>query len=288
MQQIIKICNYSCIVFVAVLFTLVDGKLNTSFAQNYGQVSGKLINASGPLVQGTLAFFRADQGSEPADSSILRIPDRTALVDEQGRFAVKIQYGRYQLGYFPGEQKTHPGLPDKTIQTSIAGISESKPYILNVASPQVDTGDISFYSHTKTKPGPSFTVHGIVRNKSGKPVAGISVVAKIDLNTFRPQFISRKTDRSGSYTLTLPPGSYYLFARHRLEKYGRPVTGEYFGIWGVDGAAGEFGWFPIKEDQDIAIHGKAGQKINNADITVFRIPDPAAQEETLRSQGTRK
>ena len=101
----------------------------------------------------------------------------------------------------------------------------------------------------------------------------------------RPQYISRHTDTSGNYTLTLPPGSYYLFARHRLKQFGRPEKGEYFGIWGVNGGAGEFGWFPIKKGLDVSMHGEAGQKIMDADITVFRIPNPVAQEEFLKSGG---
>ena len=35
------------------------------------------------------------------------------------------------------------------------------------------------------------------------------------------------------------------------------------------------------------MHGKAGQVITDADITVFRIPDPTTQEEVLRAGGNR-
>ncbi len=286
MRNLSLVHQFLLIFFILPLFAAIDGSSSTSWSQNY-EVSGRVITASGPLGEGTLAFFHADKGSDPGDPSLLRIPERTALVDEQGRFAVKIQFGRYQLGYFPGQPKNNPGLPDKNFEASLAGISESERYTLHVATPQVDVGDIFFYPLKKTKPGLSFTVNGTVRTKSGKPVAGITIIAKTDYNSFRPQYISRQTDRSGIYTLTLPPGSYYLFARHRLKKFGRPVTGEYFGIWGVGGAAGEFGWFPIKKGQNIAMHGIAGQIINDADITVFKIPDPTKQEEILRSGGKR-
>jgi len=280
-----KVLLLSLIGFILMVFTVVDGIWNISQAQNHGQVSGRLITSSGPVPAGTLAFFNADKGSDPADSSILRIPERTALVDEQGRFEVKVQYGRYLLGYFPGQQKVHPGLPDKNFEALLAGINVSKRYTLYVADPQFDTGDIYFFPFAEATASSSFTVNGNVKNKSGKPVAGITIIAKTDINSMRPQYISRQTDRSGNYTLTLPPGSYYLFARHRLKRFGRPKKGEYFGIWGVNGGAGEFGWFPIKKGQDVSMHGEAGQEIMDANITVFRIPDPVAQEELLKSGG---
>jgi len=285
MQQLSLIKQVSFIFLVSLLFTCIDGIHTMALAQSHSQVSGRIITSSGPVPAGTLAFFIADKGSDPADSSILRIPERTALVDEQGRFEVKIQYGRYFLGYFPGQQKVSPGLPDKNFEALLAGINVSKRYTLYVADPQFDTGDIYFFPLTEATASPSFTVNGTVKNKSGKPVAGITIIAKTDINSLRPQYISRQTDKSGSYTLTLPPGSYYLFARHRLKRFGRPEKGEYFGIWGVNGGAGEFGWFPIKKDQDVSMHGEAGQKIMDTNITVFRIPDPVAQEELLKSGG---
>ncbi len=277
--------HFTLFIFTALLLIGTDGSRHPSWGLNHGQVSGRIQAASGLFTTGTIAFFSVDQGSDPADRSIPRIPERTAWVDEQGRFAVTIQYGRYLLGFFPGKQKTHPGLPDKNFEPSLAGISKSERYILQVATPVMDAGDIAFYPLRDTTTTSIFTIQGTVRTKTGKPVAGVSIIAKTDLNTFRPQYISRQTDSSGQYTITLPPGSYYLFARHRLKKFGRPVTGEYFGIWGVNSPAGEFGWFPIKKEQDIALHGEKGQTINDADITVFRIPDPSEQETLYRSGG---
>ena len=285
MRQLFLIKQVSFIFLVTLLFACIDGIHTMALAQSHSQVSGRLTTSSGQVSAGTLAFFNAEKGSNPADSSILRIPERTALVDEQGRFEVKIQYGRYLLGYFPGQQKVYPGLPDKNFEALLAGINVSKRYTLYVADPQFDTGDIYFFPLAEATASSSFTVNGNVKNKSGKPVAGITIIAKTDINSLRPQYISRQTDKSGNYTLTLPPGSYYLFARHRLKRFGRPKKGEYFGIWGVNGGAGEFGWFPIKKGQDVSMHGEAGQEIMDANITVFRIPDPVAQEDLLKSGG---
>lgn len=288
MRQLSLVKQFSVLLTVAVFFTWVEGSWKVSKAQSHGKVSGRLVAASGPLSSGTIAFFHTEKGSDPADRAILRIPERTALVDAQGRFAVHIQYGSYYLGYFPDQQKIYPGLPDMNFKASLAGVSKAERYTLHVGSPMIDTGDISFFPVEKADISTSFTVSGTVSTDKGKPLAGITVVAKEEMNTFRPQYISRKTDKSGMYSLTLPPGSYYLFARHGLKSFGRPVTGEYFGILGVKGPAGEFGWFPINKDQDISLSGEAGQVINDADITVFRIPDPTAQEQVLRSKGKEK
>lgn len=268
-----------------VLLAVYAGADQVSFARGYGQVSGRLITESGILPQGTLAFFSVDAGSDPADRSILRVPERTATVDAQGRFAVLIQHGRYFLGYFSGQQKHESGLPNETFNPLLAGNSDSGRYVLHVEDPQQDTGDVVFYPVVNGKPGPSFTVKGTVRTSKGKPVSGVTVVAKTKLNSLRPQYISRKTDSTGLYSMVLPPGSYYLVARHRLKTFGRPDTGEYFGILGVDGPAGEFGWFPFKKDQDFAIHGEDRQVIPETDITVFKIPDPTQQEQDLRAKG---
>ena len=267
--------------------TLVSGSLNISRAQNHGQVSGRLVSDSNPLPEGTIAFFDADKESDPADRTIHRVPERTAMVDELGRFAVQIQYGRYLLGYFPGKYKVDPGLPDSSFTPSMAGTGTGD-YIVHVASAHIETGDIAMLSVEESTPGPSFRVQGTVTSEKGKPLAGMTIVAKEDMQTFRPQYISRKTDKSGMYSIILPPGRYYLFARHRLQSFGRPVKGEYFGILGVDGPAGEFGWFPISRDTDIALQGTAGQVIDNADITVFRIPDPTTQEQMLRAKAKEK
>ncbi len=288
MMYVIFIRRAFTVIFVALFLTGMGASLNSVVANQHGQVTGRVLNSEGLHASGTLAFFHAGRGSNPDDRSLQRIPDRTAMVDEQGRFAVQIQYGSYLLGYFPGEQKTSPGLPENTFAPSLAGKSEKEPYVLIVATPQTDAGDIVFYPLKERAPSPAFTVEGTVRSESGKPIRGITVIAKTDLNTFRPQYISSKTDRSGKYTLRLPSGKYYLLARHRLNTYGRPVTGEYFGIWGVAAPAGEFGWFPMNKEQDYRVSGTDGEIMTDADIIVYKIPDPTAQEERLRLEGRKK
>lgn len=280
-----RVCR---VIFLTVLMTGICGSVGSAVIDQHGQVTGRVMSDEGVSASGTIAFFGADRGSNPADRSLQRIPDRTAMVDEQGRFAVEIQYGSYMLGYFPGEKKNSPGLPEKTFSPSIAGKNETEPYVLIVTVPQADIGDVVFYPIKEVASSPAFTVEGTVRADSGKPVRGITVIAKKDLNMFRPQYISLKTDRSGRYSLRLPPGKYYLLARHRLNTYGRPVTGEYFGIWGVEAPAGEFGWFPMQKDQDYTVSGNGGDTITDADIIVHRIPDPTKQEERLRLEGKKK
>ncbi len=287
MPKLLPDRQFPFILLITLLCTGTYGSFTPSWSQTHSHVTGSIHNASGLATTGTLAFFKTDQGSDPGDRDILRIPERTAWVNEKGRFEVKIEYGYYQLGYYPGAQKSHPGLPNKNFKPFLAGINSAERYVLQVAKPAIEAGAITFYPAVKIKTTPSFSLSGTVKTKTGKTLARITVVAKTDYNTFRPQFISKQTDKSGRYTLTLPPGSYYLFARHRLEKFGRPVTGEFFGIWGVNDPAGEFGWLPIKKDQDITIRGEVGQTINDADITVFRIPDPSSQEEVLRAGGKR-
>ena len=75
--------------------------------------------------------------------------------------------------------------------------------------------------------GGMFVLRGTVLDTAGKGVEGAEVFVYDSPNTRRPaDFIAPKSDRTGHYSLTLPPGKYWVVARVRSgEKYGPLLLG---------------------------------------------------------------
>jgi hypothetical protein len=68
------------------------------FAQEIetGWVSGEIhIKDGGPMSNGMVVFFRADEGPVPDPNKYLRIPDELADLDKDGKFRMTLMPGRY-------------------------------------------------------------------------------------------------------------------------------------------------------------------------------------------------
>jgi hypothetical protein len=78
------------------LFTIVMICFITSaFAEklDFGEMSGQLmVKGGGPLSNGMVVFFRADEGPVPDPDRYLRIPDEVADLDENGFFSVRLLF----------------------------------------------------------------------------------------------------------------------------------------------------------------------------------------------------
>ncbi len=62
------------------------------------------------------------------------------------------------------------------------------------------------------------TISGVIRDKSGKPVAKVYAAAYRDsMMTMKPDFISTSTGADGAYTISLSEGGeYYIGARNTI------------------------------------------------------------------------
>ncbi|MCX7769667.1 MAG: carboxypeptidase-like regulatory domain-containing protein [Proteobacteria bacterium] len=69
---------------------------------------------------------------------------------------------------------------------------------------------------------------GVVRDKNGKPLAGIFVLLYHNREMQgKPLYISGRSDSNGNFSIKVPPGKYYILARENIG--GPPITGEWTG-----------------------------------------------------------
>lgn len=98
------------------------------------------------------------------------------------------------------------------------------------------------------------TISGVVKDASGKPVAGIHVGAYRDsMMIYKPDFISNQTGADGAYTIHLSgEGEYFLLARDTMG--GPALKGDRLGKY--------------NGNEDHSVKMKTGDKLANIDITV--------------------
>jgi hypothetical protein len=103
------------------------------------------------------------------------------------------------------------------------------------------------------KGGDTF-IEGVVRDRDGKPVAGVYAAAYRDaMMTQKPDFISKKTGPDGVYTITLSgEGEYFIGARNTIG--GPAERGDLLGKYGGT------------EDHSVKV--KAGEKLKGIDVVV--------------------
>ncbi len=99
---------------------------------------------------------------------------------------------------------------------------------------------------------------GTVRDRQGKPVAGVHAFAyrEPEMGHHKPAAVSSLTDEEGRYVLFLPgPGRYYLGARAGFGD--SPAPGEWFGFW--------------EGNAEHAVELPPGGSLPGADITVDKV-----------------
>lgn len=125
----------------------------------------------------------------------------TALTDSQGRYLLVVSPGTYRLVAFDNAGNYavnfHGGA--NSFETSEA---------INVTAGQQATVNFTLQ--------PGRPVRGIVRTATSIPLEG-AVVAAYNLDGSRRTFVTTKSD--GTYTLTVPPGSYKIVAYHERSPY---------------------------------------------------------------------
>ncbi|MEW6220502.1 MAG: carboxypeptidase-like regulatory domain-containing protein [Thermodesulfobacteriota bacterium] len=251
----------AAVVLVAVVTALSSGAAAQPPAGT-GTVSGQLMAEGQPLAEGVIAFFNLATGPAPDQGTVRRIPDGVAVV-AQGRFTIQLPPGRYHLGALARPVAAGPGPPRPGEKFYFARDGEGRLRILEVLVTGLEAGDIPVQLATGfAERGETFAVQGRVLDEEGKPLPGVVILVKKQLNTPRPDFASDPTAADGSFSLHLPaPGPYYLLAREHLG-IGRPLSGSRIGIFG--GA------------EPAQVQGAAGATVPGIEIRAAKVPEPGA------------
>jgi hypothetical protein len=279
-----------------------------------GTLSGQVVNDAGvPLPGGVVSFFFTEKGS-PMVGTTHRLPDMVGRMDTAGRFSAKLVQGTYYIGALvitePGRGPGPPRQGELFYFIRDAGGNLQEFDVK--ASETIDAGQLAgVMSKELFTEKDMITVEGKLLTEDGKPFVGGIVLAKTDMNSQRPDFVSERTGADGRFQLKLPAGvDYYLVSRERV--IGRPTPGTYVGVLGSNASIIAGGALPIgnvrppsqpasgmprqipqqrgkpeirpTNELPNVIKGAPGQTISNVDIMMFKIPDPNAQREAL--QGT--
>jgi len=134
----------------------------------------------------------------------------------------------------------------------------------------------------------SFTVTGRVLDETGGPLPGAVVLAKQDLNTPRPEFLSNRTGEDGKFVLTLPAAkSFFLVARETIAG-ARPRPGQRVGTYGIRSETGMASPMIVKaggpppgvreedqgaRDRALPVSGAEGETIAGIEINMYRVPE---------------
>ena len=287
------------------------------------KITGQFLTDSGqPLSNGIVSFFSYKNGMVPsfADGTF-RVPEMIGKVNAEGMFTVRLLPGTYYLGAMISENpRRGPGPPKKGEPYYFANDKQGNYKVFTVeADAMKDLGKISSgAAGSFPTPKNLATIEGKIVRESGQPLEDSFVLVKIDLGVFRqldrPDYVSNRTDKEGRYSISLPPGKYYILCRQNIIG-GRPHPGDFVGIYGkktsfIDQAAdkalgnigsglagdpdaGGSGSGPGFQDgigilqtgeEAVVVELKAGESLKGIDITVYEVPDPIGTREKIQEQ----
>lgn len=215
--------------------------LTTSvFANNldFGEMSGQLmIKDGGPLSNGMVVFFRADEGPVPDTDRYLRIPDEVADIDEKGFFSIRLRAGKYFMGAIKRMSGEMIGPPDNGDYFFISRGSDGTPltYVIE-KDKNFKIGTISeAVLFKRVMPEDATGISGTIRDIKNEPVKGAIVFAYFtETMTGLPPFTSYRTGEDGKYYIYVSQaGKYYLRVRD-VYGGGPPVPGAMMGSYGED------------------------------------------------------
>lgn len=254
-----------------------------------GTMRGQVYIEGTPRPFALVAFFMEENGLPPIGGGITRVPEFLSRTDVYGKFAANILAGGYYIGILAREPGGAAGPPREGEKFYFVRSSAGQLRVLHSKEQAVvDQGRLDAeLPETFSGQDEFFTVEGVVRDEKGNPQKGVVVLGKSQLNVPRPEFISERTDENGFYQLKLPTlRPFYLVARETVAG-ARPRPGTYIGTYGIEsstglatpsifgsgspppGVTGEGG-----KDRALAVSGGPGEKVTNADISMYRLPDP--------------
>ncbi len=234
----------------------------SAFADNldFGKMSGQLmIKDGGPLSNGMVVFFRADEGPVPDPDRYLRIPDEVTDLDDKGFFSIRLRAGRYFMGAIKRMSGELIGPPDNGDYFFISQDSAMNPRTFVIEKDKnLKIGTISEAVPFKRAISDDATgISGTIRNTKKEPVKGAIVFAYFTATmTGLPPFTSYRTGDDGKYFISVShKGKYYLRVRD-VYGGGPPVPGALMGSYG--------------EDKPAAVEVKRGKITRNIDMSVIK------------------
>lgn len=268
-----------------------------------GTLRGTIYDANGKLMpEAIVSFFDKNGGPPPVIGSTRRVPDMVDRSNAKGEFAVKLVPGTYYMGAMlrKPDKGVGPPRPGEKFYFAKSAKGKLREFVIGVKQ-VVEAGRVDGMLPGEVKEFKDFmTIKGKVTGEGNKPLSGVFVTLKDNLNASRPRYISEATAADGAYTLKVPPGKYYVVARESVMGGGRPGVGAYIGSYGkTDPLAG--GAVPPRPGNQpgassaarglqggsgnaIAVEGKKGEVVSNINIQMFKIPDPGATKKKFEAE----
>jgi outer membrane protein OmpA-like peptidoglycan-associated protein len=288
------------IVFTSLLLPATSQAAPPDFMlKKMGTMSGQIYVNDNPSPFALVSFFLKEKGPPPIEGGLRRVPEFLSRTDAEGKFKVNVLAGAYHVGVLIRVPGAVPGPPRQGEKFYFVSEKAGELSLLIIKEQEiVDKGRLNVaLSATFRSLEEFFTVEGVVRDKNGAPVKGVVVLGKSQLNIPRPEFISKRTDESGSYQLKLPPQkAFYLIARETVAG-SRPRPGSFIGTYGIESETGlatpsifGAGSPPpgvVNEktsNKALPVSGGLGEKVSNADIFMYMVPNP--EEIRTSIQGT--
>ena len=261
---------YKCICF-CLLLTLYS-VICSAGESGKGAISGRWITKDmGPMTGAQVLLFNAASGPPPSSDKHLRIPDAGTAVDSEGKFSVQVPAGKYYLVMRKRVNPESAGPPDDGDPQYYARLKNGQPKKFVIKSGKTtNIGTISVsvpFRRAKAASTEGFTgIEGIITDEKGVPVSGVRVLAYDSPNLQgRPLYASDKTGTDGRYFLNVTlQGAYYLKARTHYGG-GKPVAGEFMGVFG-------------KTEAPESLVVEKGKISKGIDITVERFIDRRQSE----------
>lgn len=236
-----------------------------------GTLSGTVQAVDGrPLSGGKVYFFNEAMGPPPASEKYWRVPDETALLDNQGGFSVDLPPGKYYIGAIQRKaDKTMIGFPadgdiyfDGKIPYEVQPATQTKIPVIRGGEPfstQLIEGSETICA-----------IEGTVTDGSGQPVMNALVFAYTTAEMKgRPLFVSAQTDKSGAYRLRVAGDGTYFLRVSAIYGGGMPGAGSVKGVYGGDTPK--------------AVAVKKGEVIKNINLTgVEFVKTPGKPEDTKK------
>lgn len=249
-----------------------------------GTMTGKWITKEmGPMTGAQVLLFNAASGPAPSSDKHLRIPDAGTPVDSAGKFSLEVPAGKYYLVMRKRVNPVSAGPPEEGDPQYYARLKNGQPKTFVVKSGKItDVGTIAVAEPFK-RAQPATTagltgIEGAVLDEQGMPVAGVRVLAYSSPKVQgRPLFASDKTGADGRYFLNVTQqGAYYLRVRTHYGG-GKPVDGEFMGIYGKPGVPGSLVVEKGKISRGIDISVEKYSARREAERRDRRLPSPPSK-----------
>jgi len=293
---------------VALTLGLILTLLGTSFAdvpgfmkEQMGTVKGTAYVKDKPYTNAIISFFDKNGGPPPIIGSGRRVPEAIDRSNDKGEFSTKLLPGTYYMGTIQRDIKQGFGPPRDGEEYFFMRDDKGKLREFTIETKQVhDAGRVNGQPPGAFEEFVNFiTIKGKVTNDEGKPLAGVLVTLKDSMDAPRPKFISHPTGGDGSFAIKVPPGKYFIVGRESVGG-GKPGIGTFIGSYGKTDPLGEAMPPNVGSQQGastaaksmqsagggqaLAVEGKNGQVIENINIQMFKIPDPAETREKYEAE----